>query len=95
MAVRAESDPPTAAARRGHWRGNLTATAALLAVWAAATFAPIYWAGDLDRIEFFGWPLAYYMAAQGTLLVYLALVWLYARVMDRMDRRYHAGRRGR
>jgi putative solute:sodium symporter small subunit len=95
VAVRPESDARTAAARRGHWRGNLAATAALLAVWAVATFAPIYWARNLDRIEFLGWPLAYYMAAQGTLLVYLALVWLYAGIMDRMDRRYHAGRRGR
>ncbi|MCU0990728.1 MAG: DUF4212 domain-containing protein [Xanthomonadales bacterium] len=91
MSARPQAESADAAARRRHWRGNLAATASLLAVWAAATFVPIWWARELNRVEFFGWPLAYYMAAQGTLLVYLALVWIYAKVMARLDRRIRCG----
>jgi putative solute:sodium symporter small subunit len=92
VAARRQADPGAAAQGR-HWRASLVATAGMLVVWAAATFVPVYWARDLNRIDFFGWPLAFYMAAQGTLIVYLVLVWLYAEIMDRVDRRYHAARR--
>lgn len=73
---------------RQYWRQNLILTAALLAVWAVVTFVPIYWAQELNRIDFFGWPLAFYIGAQGALVVYVAVVWFYARVMDRLDRRF-------
>jgi putative solute:sodium symporter small subunit len=73
---------------RQYWGRNLRLTALLLAVWAAVTFVPVYWAQDLNRIVLFGWPLAYYMGAQGALIVYLLLIWIYARAMDRLDREY-------
>jgi putative solute:sodium symporter small subunit len=71
---------------RQYWRSNLRLTAGLLAVWAIVTFVPIYWARDFNRIDFLGWPLAFYIGAQGALIVYLVLVWVYAKVMDRLDR---------
>ncbi len=74
--------------RRVYWRHTLILTAALLGLWLAATFVPAYWARELNRLRLFGWPFGFYMAAQGSLLIYLAIVWIYARVMDRFDRRY-------
>lgn len=71
---------------RQYWRRNLWLTGLLLLVWAAVTFVPVYWAQDLNRIVLFGWPLAYYMGAQGALIVYLLLIWVYAWAMDRLDR---------
>lgn len=76
---------PTPRHRR-YWRRNLRLTGLLLAVWAAVTFVPVYWAQELNRVVLFGWPLAYYMGAQGALIVYLLLIWIYARSMDRLDR---------
>lgn len=73
---------------RQYWRKNLLFTVLLLIVWALVTFVPVYWAKDFNSISFFGWPLAFYMGAQGSLIVYVLLIWLYARHMDRLDREY-------
>jgi putative solute:sodium symporter small subunit len=73
---------------RAYWRKNLQLTALLMAVWFLVTFLPVYFAHELNRISVFGWPLAFYMGAQGALLVYVLVVWLYARAMNRMDARY-------
>jgi putative solute:sodium symporter small subunit len=40
--------------------------------------------GDLG-FGFFGWPFSFWVAAQGALLVFLAIIGVYAWVMNRMD----------
>ena len=47
--------------------------------------------GALPQLTLFGFPLGYYMAAQGALLVYLAIVGAYALYMERLERAYGAG----
>ena len=74
--------------RRLYWRANLRITAALLAIWFAVTFLAAWFVDDLDSVTFLGFPLGYYMASQGALAVYVALVWVYARAMNRLDRKY-------
>jgi putative solute:sodium symporter small subunit len=82
------SDISAEAARRDYWLKARWLTALLLALWILVTFIPAWWAKDLNRYSLFGWPVAFYMGAQGALIVYLAIVWIYARAMDRLDRRY-------
>jgi putative solute:sodium symporter small subunit len=71
--------------RQRHWHTNLRLTAALLAVWFFVTFVIGWFARELDFV-FFGWPFGFWVAAQGALLVYVAIVWVYARRMERLDR---------
>jgi putative solute:sodium symporter small subunit len=73
---------------REYWRRNLHITAVLVALWFSVTFIPIYYARELNDIVVFGWPLAFYMGAQGSLIVYVAIIWYYARVMNRLDHEY-------
>lgn len=73
---------------REYWRKNLRITAILLLIWALVTFVPVYYAKDFNQITFFGWPFAFYMAAQGALIIYVLIIWYYARVMDNLDREY-------
>lgn len=73
--------------RRRHWRANRRLTALLLAVWFAVSFVLVYFARDLS-FRFFGWPFSFYMAAQGSLAIYVLIVWCYARTMDRLDREH-------
>lgn len=75
---------PVTDARRRYWRCNLRVTGALLAVWFVVSFVLTYFARDLN-FRFFGWPFSFFMAAQGSLAVYVVLVWYYARAMDRLD----------
>jgi putative solute:sodium symporter small subunit len=59
-------------------------SAVLLAVWACTSFGPSFFARDL-AFEVLGWPFHFFMAAQGTLLVFLAVVVIYAWLMNRWE----------
>lgn len=71
-----------------YWRRVLRLTAALVALWAGVTVLFPWLALELpDTVA--GFPLGYWVVAQGALLVYLAIVVGYAVVMERLDARYH------
>ncbi|MCU0931572.1 MAG: DUF4212 domain-containing protein [Serpentinimonas sp.] len=74
---------PSLAPRR-YWRYNLRLTAVLMLLWFLATFGLAYFARDLN-FTFFGWPFGFWMAAQGSLVVYLLIVGCYAWFMNRLD----------
>ena len=59
-------------------------TAVLLSIWFITTFVVIYFARDLD-FNFFGWPFSFWMGAQGSLIIYVAIIWFYARYMNKLD----------
>jgi putative solute:sodium symporter small subunit len=42
-------------------------------------------ARQLATVSLWGWPLHYYFASQGATLVYLAIVGVYAWIMQRLD----------
>lgn len=73
---------------REYWRRNLNLTIVLLAIWFVVTFVMAYFARPLAEIKFFGWPLSFYMGAQGTLIVYVVIIWYYARKMRQLDIEY-------
>ncbi|MBX3659105.1 MAG: DUF4212 domain-containing protein [Ramlibacter sp.] len=77
--------PP--AHNREYRRKALGVTLGLLAVWFAVTFVVIYFARDIE-FRFFGWPFSFWMGAQGALIVYVLIIWYYARFMNRLDREY-------
>jgi putative solute:sodium symporter small subunit len=71
-----------------YWRKNLAITGILLFIWFLVTFVMGYYARELNQINFFGWPLAFYMSAQGSLIIYVIIIWYYARYMNNLDRVY-------
>lgn len=73
--------------QREYWRKNLRLTAVLMVIGFVVTFVVAFFARELN-FNFFGWPFSFWMAAQGALLVYLVLVWFYARYMNRLDLEY-------
>ena len=73
--------------QREYWRKNLRATAVLMVIGFVVTFVVAFFARELS-FKFFGWPFSFWVGAQGALLVYVALVWVYARTMNRLDREY-------
>ena len=70
-----------------YWRKTLSITAILLAIWFVVTFVVAYFARDLS-FNFFGWPFSFWVAAQGALIVYVLIIWYYARHMNRLDKEY-------
>jgi len=77
---------------REYWRKNLRVTFVLLAIWFVVTFVVGYFARSLS-FSFFGWPFYFYMGAQGSLIVYVLIIWFYARYMNRLDQEYEVGER--
>jgi putative solute:sodium symporter small subunit len=61
----------------------LALKAGLLAVWALVSFVCCFFARDLQFMAL-GWPFSYWMAAQGAVLVFIAIVVVYATVMRRL-----------
>ena len=71
--------------RAALWRRIQRLTLLLLAVWFGVTFAAIFFARKLAGLTLFGWSVSFYLAAQGALLVYLAIVGIYALAMRSLD----------
>lgn len=71
-----------------YWNKNLVITAVLLVVWFVSTFVMSYYARELNNVTLFGWPLAFYMGAQGSLIIYVLIIWFYARYMNNLDDKY-------
>ena len=70
---------------REYWRKNLFIVAVLMVIWFVVTYAQAWFARDLNTITLFGWPLSFYMAAQGSLIIYVWITWYYARAMGKLD----------
>lgn len=70
-----------------YWQRNLNITAVLLVIWFVVTYVIGWFARDLS-FNFFGWPFSFYMGAQGSLIIYVLIIWFYARYMNNLDREY-------
>jgi putative solute:sodium symporter small subunit len=76
-------------ARRRYWRSNLRLMAVLLVIWALTGFgAGIVFADELNRVEVAGFPLGFWFAQQGSILVFLALIGVYVWRMDKLDEEF-------
>ena len=72
-----------------YWNRNLKVTALLLAAWFIVTFVMGYFARELNGITVLGFPFGFYMSAQGSLVVYVVIIWYYAHFMNKLDQEYN------
>ncbi len=84
-------DPET---RRAYWRANLRYLVVLLAIWFAVSYGcGILFVDQLDRIRIGGFKLGFWFAQQGSIYVFVALIFIYVYLMNRLDRRFGMGNR--
>lgn len=76
----------TGRAARQHWRRTLWITLSLLLVWFVVTLVASFAPGVLNQYSFLGFPLGFYFAAQGALLIFLLIVAIHTWLMNRLDR---------
>ncbi len=75
--------------KKSYWRYNVKVTTILLAVWFVVTYLISgLWAGWLNQFSFLGFPLGYYMAAQGSLAIFVIEIAVYAYLMNKHDLKY-------
>ncbi len=75
----------TTSARAVFWARTKTLTVALLVVWLGVNLLVPWFARDLNAVQAFGFPLGYWLAAEGSLLVYLLIIVVYVVAMDRLE----------
>ena len=74
---------------RGYWRENLRILAILLSIWFAVSFGlGILFVEPLNVWKLGGFPLGFWFAQQGSIYVFIVLIFVYARWMDRIDGDY-------
>ena len=75
--------------QRSHWRDNLRLVGSCLAIWFAVSFGFGILAVDvLNRIQVGGFPLGFWFAQQGSIYVFVALIFFYAWRMSILDKRH-------
>ena len=75
--------------KREYWSYNLRLVSILLGIWFVVTYLISgLFAGALNRYTFLGFPLGYYMAAQGSLMIFVIEIAVYASLMNRKDLEY-------
>ena len=88
------TSPITEERRKEYWRRTLRITAILLSIWFVVTYVVIFFAVPLNQFTFLGFPLAFYMGAQGSLIVYVVLIVFYAWYMNRLDSEFGVSEEG-
>ncbi|ACJ00581.1 DUF4212 domain-containing protein [Rhodospirillum centenum] len=79
----------TEARSRAYWRANVRTVLFCLAIWFVASYgAGILLVEPLNAIQIGGFPLGFWFAQQGSILVFLVLIAFYAWRMNRLDREY-------
>ena len=71
-----------------YWAYNIKLTTFTMIVWFVVTYVAIFFAPQLDNIVIFGFPIGYYMGAQGSLIIFVWLIFNYAIKMNKADVEY-------
>jgi putative solute:sodium symporter small subunit len=74
------------------WHQTRQLTAGLLLAWLVVSLAGAWFARGLNSVSMLGFPLGFWIAAQGALLAFLLIVVVYAVCMDHLEARYQAER---
>ena len=74
---------------KAYWKQNLRYLAILLSIWFLVSFgAGIVFKETLDHIQLFGFPLGFWFAQQGAIVVFVLLIFVYVRWMNKLDKEY-------
>lgn len=73
---------------KDYWSYNVRLTTITMIIWFVVTYVAIFFAPELDNIVIFGFPMGYYMGAQGSLIVFVILIFNYSNKMNKADKDY-------
>ena len=85
------TDPEVRARHAEYWRRNIRYVLSLLAVWFVVSYGlGIVFAEPLNAITIpgTGYPLGFWFAQQGSIYVFVVLIFVYVRLMNRLDREF-------
>lgn len=75
--------------RADYWKANLRYLLVLLVVWFVVSYGfGILLVEPLNAIHLGGYPLGFWFAQQGSIYIFVALIFIYAALMNRLDKTY-------
>ena len=76
-------------ALKAYWKANIKILISLLLVWFLASFGfGILWSDELDQIQIGGFKLGFWFAQQGSIYIFVLLIFIYVHLMNKLDRKY-------
>ena len=81
----AQQDP----SHKQYWRANIRIVLILLAVWFIAGYVlPMFLVGPLNQISLGGFKLGFWFGQQGSIVIFILLILIYALYADRLDKKH-------
>ncbi|MEJ2003859.1 MAG: DUF4212 domain-containing protein [Cyclobacteriaceae bacterium] len=75
---------------KDYWKTNLKYLAILLSIWFIVSYGcGILFVDELNQIRLGGFKLGFWFAQQGSIYVFLVLIFVYVRLMNKLDRKYN------
>ena len=76
--------------RKAYWRANLRILAILMSIWFVVSFGcGILFVEPLNQFKLGGFKLGFWMAQQGSIYVFVALIFVYVQQMNKLDRKFN------
>ena len=76
-------------ALKAYWKANIKILISLLLVWFLASFGfGILWSDELDQIQIGGFKLGIWFAQQGSIYIFVLLIFIYVHLMNKLDQKY-------
>ena len=74
--------------RQEHWRRTRNLMVVHLVIWFVFSFVVHWFAPELNKVSFMSFPLGFYMAGQGALIVFVVQLFVFVWQQDRVDREF-------
>ena len=76
--------------RKAYWQANLRILAILMTIWFVVSFGcGILFVEPLNEFKLGGFKFGFWMAQQGSIYVFVALIFVYVRLMNKLDRDFN------
>ena len=74
---------------KAYWKENIRIVLSLLSIWFVVSLGMgVLFVDELDKIQFFGFRLGFWMAQQGSIFTFVILIFVYVYKMDKLDHKY-------
>ena len=75
--------------QKKYWKENIRLLFILLSIWFLVSFgAGILWVEELNAIRLGGFKLGFWFAQQGSIYVFVILIFIYVKLMNKLDKKY-------
>ncbi len=77
-----------------YWKENRNLVLTMLGIWFAVSYLLQFFSSALNGVVIAGFPLGYYMGSQGALIIFVVMIFVYAKKMNDLDKKYNVEEEG-